>query len=200
MAKPKRRAPTIRTIDYVVAALAALGGASRAVDIEDVAMEAHRLAPHRFSWRNYPEQVDIAGVRDGLSDARKKENGELVVGDRKHGWTLTEAGVALANVVGPSLLQRGSVAVDERERVDVPVRAAERQRVMMSRALAKAQAGHLGNVSPQEIRELFRIDRYVTEEKYKQRVALVRNSLAEDPGVLEVVDRLEQRYREMRGH
>ena len=198
MTRARRGTATIRTVDYVVVALSALGGASRPVDIEDIAMEAHRLAPHRFRWRKYPEQVDIAGVRDGLSDARKKENGELVVGDRKHGWTLTEAGIELAQIIGPSIQTRGDATVNERERLDVPVRAAERQRVMTSRALAKAQAGHIDDVSRQEIRELFRVDRYVTEEKYKQRVSLVRNSLADEPEVLGLVDDLERKYREGR--
>lgn len=86
----------LRTVDHVIAAVYQLGGATRAVDIEDIAMEAYRAVPHRFRWRRYADQVDIAGVRDGLSDARKPENGGLVVGDRKHGWTLTAVGVRLA--------------------------------------------------------------------------------------------------------
>jgi hypothetical protein len=189
--------PSLRTLDYVVAALRNLGGAHRSVDIEDIAMEAYRLAPHRFRWRRYPEQVDIAGARDGLSDARKRENGGLVVGDRKHGWTLTAEGVAHASRIGGTLSPEhidGSAQADLR--LDVPVRAAERQRVESSTALRKVRAGQRSEVTPQEVRELLRVDRYVTQQKYKQRVAIVLNALRDDPELVAIVQDLERGYRE----
>lgn len=187
-------AGSLRTVDFVVTALFNLGGKARSVDIEDIAMEAFRLAPHRFRWRKYETQVDLAQVRDGLSDARKPGNGELVAGNRKHGWTLTPAGVQLAE-----RLSAGRAPEDKpqpmRERLDIPVLAAERRRVMTSRALAKAQAGASDQVTLQEIRELLRIDQYVTSKKYAQRVALVVNALSDEPEVLEIVEALERRYR-----
>ena len=33
-----------------------LGGDSRAVDAEDVALEVYKLAANRFGWRKYPER------------------------------------------------------------------------------------------------------------------------------------------------
>ncbi len=186
----------LRTIDYVIVALDNLGGATRPIDIEDIAMEAYRLAPHRFRWRRYPEQVDIAGVRDGLSDARKPESGVLVAGDRKHGWTLTVNGLAAAKARSRYLPAAGEGPSRERVRVDVPVRAAERHRVMTSRALQKARSGAIDSVTTQDVRELLRIDPYVTEAKYAQRVSLVMNALADEPEVLEIVRDLESRHRE----
>lgn len=184
-----------RTVDYVVAAVFNLGGKSRSVDIEDAAMEAFRLAPHRFRWRKYGDQVDLAQVRDGLSDARKPENGGLVAGDRKHGWALTPSGVQHAEILSKRLDGRAE-APEARARLDIPVLAAERHRVVNSRAIAKAQSGQIDAVTKQDVRELLRVDQYVTPEKYDQRVALVTNALADDPPLLSYVQELEQRYRD----
>lgn len=189
----RRSADGLRTIDVVIVALANLGGATQAVDIEDVAIEAHRLVPHRFGWRRHPEQVDLAGVRDGLSDARKPENGSLVVGERKQGWILTPAGVSVAGQLR-ELVQGGSD--DGRVRLDVSVRAAERLRVLRSRALQKTDAGRIDDVTAQEVRELLRIDPYVSESKYRQRLSIVVNAFADEPAIRSTIEELERRLRE----
>jgi hypothetical protein len=180
-----------RTIDYVVIALHRLGGSSRSIDIEDIAFECFNLAPHRFRWRKYADQIDIAGVRDGLSDARKVG---LLVGDRKHGWTLTDAGRRWAEAHASEAV--GGSADAARLRLDVPVRAAERQRVLNSRAWAKLKAGEAGSITAQEVRELLRIDRYVSEEKHQQRVAIVTSAFADSPEDQEAIWDLDRRYRE----
>lgn len=58
-------------VDYALAALLRLGGDTSMVDLEDVAIEAYRLAPDRFRWRrhNFPN-LDL--VRISLSDANKR--------------------------------------------------------------------------------------------------------------------------------
>lgn len=182
-----------RTVDYVIAALFRLGGSTRPVDIEDIGMECFKIAPHRFRWRKYADQIDLAQVRDGLSDARKEANGILVVGDRKQGWNLTHAGIQWAHQL-PALL--GEESTTGRIRLDVPVRAAEKQRVLASVALRKATAHEADAVTPQEFRELLRIDRYVTPEKYAQRLAIVLESFADDVAAQSLIADMERRYRE----
>ncbi len=183
---------SLRTVDYVIAALFRLGGSTRPVDIEDIAVECFQIAPHRFRWRKYAEQIDLAQVRDGLSDARKEANGELVVGARKQGWSLTPAGVRWASQLDELV---GDGQATGRMRLDVPVRAAEKQRVLASHALLKAMSGGVATVTPQEFRELLRVDRYVTPEKYRQRLSIVLESFADDPATQSVITDLELRYR-----
>ena len=192
-ARRSRSADGLRTIDIVVVSLANLGGATKPIDIEDVAIEAYRLAPHRFGWRRHPEQVDMAGVRDGLSDARKPENGLLVVGDRKHGWTVTPDGLELADRVRSLIKTSGP---DSKMRLDIPVRAAERSRVLRSRALQKASDGLIDSVTRQEVRELLRVDPSVSDEKYQQRLAIVLNAFSDEPDVRSTIAELERRLRE----
>lgn len=58
-------------VDYTLAALLRLGGDSSTVDVEDVALEAYRLAPDRFRWRRH-DLPNLELVRVILSDANKK--------------------------------------------------------------------------------------------------------------------------------
>jgi hypothetical protein len=182
----------LRTVDYVIASLFRLGGSTRPVDIEDIAFECFKIAPHRFRWRKYPEQIDIAQVRDGLSDARKPANGVLVVGDRKQGWSLTQSGIKWATQLPELVEGQGRPG---RIRLDVPVRAAEKQRVLASKALQKAVSGDAEQVTAQEFRELLRVDRYVTAEKYQQRLSIVLEAFADDIRTQSIISSLEQRYR-----
>src|SRR5258706_12932137 len=75
----------------VALALYLLGGEATLVDTEDVAVRVHELAPGRFSWRKYTDQINLELVRVALSDACK--GGEaLVSGTGRTGWSLTAAG------------------------------------------------------------------------------------------------------------
>ena len=57
--------------NIVVLAVYAIGGADRYVDTEDIAIEAAKLAPGRFSWRKYKDQINIDTVRKRLDLAKK---------------------------------------------------------------------------------------------------------------------------------
>ncbi len=64
----------------VVYALAALGGESRRIHTEDVAVKCHELFPESFSWTKYTHLPDKDIVRVALTDARKTQWGALVDG------------------------------------------------------------------------------------------------------------------------
>ena len=53
-------------------ALLQLEGATRAVDTEDLAMKMAALAPDRFRWKKYPEQIDdqCTSPIDGIAQNR----------------------------------------------------------------------------------------------------------------------------------
>src|SRR5438874_12278117 len=80
----------------VTLAVHLLGGAQRAIDTEDIAVEAHRLAPGRFAWKKYPDQINLELVRVYLSDAKKSDKGVLLHGSGRTGWRLTQRGLKWA--------------------------------------------------------------------------------------------------------
>jgi len=66
---PNTEAP--RLTDYVLLALLNLGGDAAMVDIEDIAVEAYRLAPQRFKWRKY-DHPSLEAVRVALNDLNRR--------------------------------------------------------------------------------------------------------------------------------
>ncbi len=48
-------------------------------------MEAHRLAPGRFSWKKYPDQINLELIRVFLSERRRKRMGSLSVRSERAG-------------------------------------------------------------------------------------------------------------------
>lgn len=97
--------------EMVVYALSLLGGDSKPIHTEDIAVKCHELFPGSFSWTKYPDFPDKDIVRVALTDARKAQHGGLVegrTGQRKghsaktrrrpapDGWMLTLAGAAWA--------------------------------------------------------------------------------------------------------
>lgn len=98
--------------ELVVYALYLLGGHSKPVHTEDIALKCFELFPASFSWVKYPEHPDKDIVRVALTDARKESHGALVEGRAgqkrglsakterlpvEDGWILTAAGVQWIN-------------------------------------------------------------------------------------------------------
>ena len=52
--------------ELVVLAAYLAGAQSNSVDTEDIAIKANDLAPGRFSWRKYKDQINIDTVRKRL--------------------------------------------------------------------------------------------------------------------------------------
>jgi hypothetical protein len=94
--------------ELVVYALWLLGGESKRIHTEDIALKCHELFPHSFSWTKHPQYPDKDIVRVALTDARKPQHGSLVEGRAGQkrgltaktkrepvpdGWILTPAGI-----------------------------------------------------------------------------------------------------------
>ncbi len=92
-------APKVKALsnhEIVTIAVYLLGGDTQRIETEDIAVKSNVLAPGRFTWRKYPDQINIENVRTFLSDAKKPKNGSYLLGAGKDGWILTEAGLAFA--------------------------------------------------------------------------------------------------------
>jgi len=165
-------------------ALYALGGGARVVDTEDVAFKLHELAPGRFSWRKYPDQINLELVRVALSDARKPESGSLVAGKGKSGWSLTAAGQRWAEENGSRLLD-ADLTTERAERTagSVDERRWQRERVRLLTTDAWQEWTVEGDPAPitrEAACELFRIDRYVVGRAREIKINLLREMFGED--------------------
>jgi hypothetical protein len=135
--------------EIVVLALYLLGGESGNIDTEDIAVKANEIAPGRFSWRKFPEQINIDAVRKRLWDAMKKEKGALLAGSEKDGWVLTEEGIRFgqknSKIVIGDAPQKERLNLREKQR-----RRVEYERILAHETFAKAKLSGIDSITAQE--------------------------------------------------
>lgn len=182
MAK-KTLTPTTRA-ELVIWAVSLLGGDQKRIDTEDVAAKAFQLAPKSFCWRKYPEQINLELVRVNLSNAKKPENGELLAGSGRTGWSLTRKGLAWIRsarsrlqALTPSDPQRhasraGSIDSSRRDR--------ERKRILTLAAWNRWTNGDRSVVLA-EAHEVYRLDSYSTPSVREAKLTRLRAMFGDDP-------------------
>ena len=152
----------ISQTQVVTLAVYLLQGDSKIIDTEDVAIKAAELAPGRFSWKKYPDQVNLELVRVNLSNAKKAEYGMLVDGTGRRGWSLTPAGIDWVKEIG-RFLQDEDLSWSRRDSdaggIDEVRWRRERDRVVGSSAWQK-WLDRSKEISLIEAQEVFRIDSY----------------------------------------
>lgn len=160
-----------------------LGGDQRAVDTEDVAVKAHELAPGRFSWKKYPDQINLELIRVYLSDAKKEGKGTMLSGSGRTGWRLTQIGLKWAQRAA-----KGAFASDlSRERsksragsVDEQRWRRERSRLMASDAWAMWDSGER-KIPVAEAEMVFRIDSYAVGSLRETKITRLLSMFSNDP-------------------
>src|SRR5262245_56192193 len=178
--------------EVVTLATYLLGGAQRAIDTEDIAIEAHRLAPGRFSWKKYPDQINLELIRVYLSDAKKPDKGEMLLGSGRIGWRLTQRGLKWAqdavrqieNIqISRTRAQSRSGSIDEqrwrRERLRIQSTSAWKMWSEGKREIPQADA-----------KEVFRIDSYATGDLREAKITRVRSLFVEDEELRPFLDHL----------
>jgi hypothetical protein len=156
--KPMRRESGARQMpnhDIVTVAVFLLGCTANPVDTEDVAVKPNDLAPGRFAWRKYCDQINIDAVRKRLWDARRLAR---LSGSERTGWALTEGGLQLA---------KSLVAHLER----VPPKQRLRLKERRWRAAVAFQEGEA----------FFRLDEYVPQEMRERKISRLLYAFADDP-------------------
>lgn len=158
-----RKRPKDSFANHELVVLAAyLVGAQKAVaDTEDIAIKANELAPGRFSWRKYKDQINIDTVRKRLWDATKQDKGAYLIGSEKTGWRLTKAGFDFArrSVKKTNAATLGKERTSQTEGVS---NARELRRMTLEDAFVKFAKGKMEDITKAEAERFFRIDDYVT--------------------------------------
>ncbi len=165
--------------ELVTLAVYLLGGESKFIDTEDIAIKANDLAPGRFTWRKYPQQINIENVRAFLSDAKKVKNGGLVNGSGTKGWMLSESGLEFAHSRLGDIEGQDLTRVRPSAKEKLWVRN-ERERMLSSDAYGKFQGEGISTVSHQEAAAFFRIDDYVEPEARERKLLRILNSFRDD--------------------
>ena len=165
--------------ELVTLAVYRLGGETRPIDTEDIAMEANTIAPGRFTWRKYPDQINIELVRAFLSDAKKPKNGQYLTGSGNRGWMLTERGLDFSKKNKSKIQFAGKkgpkFSVQQKNWLK-----RERARIAQSDAYEKYKEGATDKISPQEAESLFRIDDYIENVARTRVILRYKNAFSGD--------------------
>jgi hypothetical protein len=182
--------------EVVTLAVYLLGGEREPVDTEDVAKRANEIAPGRFTWRKYKDQINLEVVRVYLSDAKKKAKGEYLIGSGNTGWSLSEAGLAFAREHAGAV--ETLVAAEPRRNVgqDRVRQQRERARLLATEAYAKIAAGRPNDLTRRDAESFFRIDSYVQGEARRRRIATIANAHGDDPELGPVIEQLAEMIKE----
>ena len=178
----------------VTLAVYLLGGEAAYVDTEDVAVKANEIAPERFAWRKYADQINIDAIRKRLSDAKKPEKGGYLLGSFKNGWLLTENGLKFAKEKVKDLdemnLSRKPLGQQERQ-----WRRNERVRLLASDAFEKLKLGKCDMITRQEAETFFRVDDYVVGKARERKMVRILNTFGDDPMLADAVKTLADKVR-----
>jgi hypothetical protein len=165
-------------------ALLQLDGAMRAVDTEDLAMKMAALAPDRFRWKKYPEQINIDQIRYTVT-ALLRTDPPFASGGVRYGWMLTAAGITWA-------LQTPGIAPE-------PVHEALAQHAALLRqtkAWEKFSRMALQEVTIYDARHFLRVDEYTSIRRRRERIQAVCNIAARDADLRALVVYLREQFPE----
>jgi hypothetical protein len=184
----------LSNMEIITLAVYVLGGESHFVDTEDAAVKANELAPGRFSWAKYPDQINIHTIKTHLWDAKSDRKGSLLLGTEKDGWMLTASGLELARrridalkCVKPTRLKL--TAGQEQWR------RGERVRMLNNVAYRKLAAGGVDAVTPEEAEAFFRLNAYVVGEARERKITRILNTFSEDEDLGAAVKELADKVR-----
>ncbi len=181
--------------EIVTMAVHLLGGEHKRIELEDIAVKANELAPGRFSWRKYKDQISQERVRKRLWDATRKERGGYLSGSPESGWILTIQGVEFcqSNLEVFKVADLGQTPLTNKEKNWI---RRERERMTTSEAYAKYIEGKTESITNPEAELFFRLDTYVTGKVRKERLLRARNLFRDDTELASLVnilaDRIEQ--------
>lgn len=178
--------------EVVTLAVYLLGGETQRIDTEDIAVKSNELAPGRFTWRKYRDQISIDSIRKRLWDASQPEKGSYLYGGERDGWGLTPEGLAFARakqeVLAKANLTREPMNAKER----ISFRR-ERERMLSSDAFAKFSTSQAEEISAREAESFFRVDAYVTGDARMEKILRAKNRFGEDPELGPLIKLLESK-------
>jgi hypothetical protein len=190
----KMQSPLSNT-EIVALAVYLLGGDTSYQDTEDIAKKANELAPGRFIWKKYPDQINIDNVRKRLSDAKNPKKKGYLLGSFNKGWILTEKGVEFSRKRAKDLdkINISRAPIDQQELLR---QRREKARMLASVAFEKASTANLAAVTIPEAEAFFRLDEYIKGEAREKKLVRLVNAFSNDPDLGKIIKKLAEKVRE----
>jgi len=181
-------------IEIVTLSVYLLGGDTSYIDLEDIAVKTNEIAPGRFTWRKYPDQINIASVAKRLSDAKNPKKGGYLLGSFKQGWMLSEKGLFFSRTREEDL-KKVSLYRTPLNKKEILWKQRERERMLSSIAYEKLISDGFDSVTVQDAEAFFRVDDYVTGSARERKLVRIINVFGDDPDLGKFIKLLEKKVR-----
>jgi hypothetical protein len=181
--------------EVIVLAILNLGGESSYVHTEHIAVEANKIAPGRFRWVHYADQINIHNIKTCLWKSKSSETGYLVIGSDKLGWMLTEKGREMARKLAVELPDIFP-AISRQEDKNDKWKNGERSRLISSDAFKKFVQGGAESATKTEVEAFFRLNEYVTGDVREKKIARLLNVFGDDPELGNAVKALSKQLKQ----
>ena len=169
----------LSNFQVVVIAVAVLDGDINFIDREDIAIKVNELAPGRFNWRKYTENIDLDAVGVALRDAKKLKNRNLLVGSNIQGWMLSPAGIKwiisinIDSLTGvQSLKHRKDSIGDNQELEPIRMRSTTAYKLFIQ--------DKLDELTTDDFNQFARVNEYYQINTRKRRIAVIDNAVTGD--------------------
>lgn len=170
-----------------------LGGESKYIDSEDIAVQANEIAPGRFLWRKYKDQINIQAVTKRLSDAKTDSD---LLGSYSKGWMLSEKGLQYAKEHVKEL-KNTDLSRTPMNKKEMVLHHREKERMLASIAYEKVISNELDYITAKEAEDFFRVDDYVTGVARKEKLTRIINTYGDDPELSKAIKILSERVRQI---
>ncbi len=200
----KRNKNDLNHLEITTIVLYLLGGGTRAIHHEDVAIKCFELFPTKFSWTKYPQYPDIKPSLFALEAGRKSVNGNVIEGNTRKGWMLTSKGIEWIdrnqNKVD-NILSR--VETNQSQRLPTQGRSQgvirkpeeEIQSLRKTDAYQKYIQGVKEQIDVYDFHRFMRINQYVPSKKYEQRLEEIKLLTEKDENLKELVIFLYRKFK-----
>jgi hypothetical protein len=168
---------SLNNYQIVTIAIAILGGDSDHIDKEDIALKAYELASNKFSWKKYPNMIDLGAVSDALRDAKKIKNGGLIIGNNVRGWMLSPSGVRFILSLKQVDSDVNYQLLNDIFREISSTINIERNRLIRTRAYELYINDKKDKITEQDFYQFLRINEYFKSKARERRFAIVNNAV-----------------------
>ena len=124
--------------------------------LEDIAIENKKRFPNFFGWSKYKKQIDLRQVMRTLVNL--KEDG-FIEGSNTTSWALTKKGLTIAEKLSDS----NFASAKRKIRKKADFYGYEIKRLLNTECFQKYSNEEIEEISPAELKYLFRIDNYNIE-------------------------------------
>lgn len=164
----------LSNVEILTLVIYQLGGSVNPVDLEDAAIEAFALAPKKFSWIKYEDQIDLRIVQYAIRDACKPDV-KYLKGTSKQGYMLTQGGLNWAKQYD----EKRQLTTTSRRMSPSNLILREEMRLEKTQAYQKFISGEQDKITMMDFREFTRVNDYFPKYIKDQRYEKIENTVRE---------------------